>query len=144
VQLAGHRHIGRESLFLEQLAHQFHGCSLIASLLHQQVENLTSVVNRAPEPELRALNSTAISSRCHLDVGRGRRWRSSPPNNGPNFKTHRRTVSYETSSPLREQIFDVAIAEREPHIGPDRALDDRRRKLVAGKRDRHAPYYPEN
>ena len=43
---------------------------------------------------------TAISSTCHVDVGRGRRRRSSRANNGPNFKTHCRTVSYETSSPL--------------------------------------------
>jgi hypothetical protein len=37
--------------------------------------------------------TTAISSRCQRDVGRGRRRRSSRANNGPNFKTHRRTVS---------------------------------------------------
>jgi hypothetical protein len=54
--IVGHQLIGREALFLEQLAHQFHGCSLIASSLHQQVENLAFVVNRAPEPELRARN----------------------------------------------------------------------------------------
>ena len=47
-------------------------------------------------------------------------------------------------TPLREQIFDVAIAERETHIEPDAVLDDRRRKLVAGKRDRHPPSYPAN
>jgi hypothetical protein len=32
-------------------------------------------------------------SRCHRAVGRGRRRRSSLANNGPNFKTHCRTVS---------------------------------------------------
>ena len=73
-QLVGHQHIGREALFLEQLAHQFHGCSLVAPSLHEQVENLAFVVNRAPQPELPARN-TAISSRCHVDVGRGRRAR---------------------------------------------------------------------
>ena len=30
---------------------------------------------------------------CHRDVGRGHRRRSSRANIGPNFKTHRRTVS---------------------------------------------------
>ena len=43
--------------------------------------------------------ATAISSRCQRDVGRGRRRRSSRANTGPNFKTHRRTVSWETSRP---------------------------------------------
>jgi hypothetical protein len=40
---------------------------------------------------------------------------------------------------LRKQIFDVAIAEREAHIKPNGGPDDRGGKLVAGKRDRHAP-----
>ena len=43
-------------LIFEQLAHQFqlHGCSLVASPLHQQIENLAFVVDRSPEPELPA------------------------------------------------------------------------------------------
>ena len=52
--LVGHPHLRREALFLEQLAHQFHRCSFIAPPLHEQVENLAFVVNRAPEPELPA------------------------------------------------------------------------------------------
>src|SRR5580693_4726869 len=48
--------IGRETLFLEQLAHQSHSCCLVALSLHQQIENLAFVVNRAPEPELGARN----------------------------------------------------------------------------------------
>jgi hypothetical protein len=43
---------------------------------------------------------------------------------------------------LRKQIFDVAIAERETHIQPNGVPDDRRRELMAGKRDRHPPSYP--
>jgi hypothetical protein len=43
---------------------------------------------------------------------------------------------------LSEQIFDVAIAERETHIEPNGVPDDRGRKLVAGERDRHPPSYP--
>ena len=51
-QLVRHQHLGREALFLEQLAHQLHGRSLIAPPLHEQVENLGFIVNRAPQPEL--------------------------------------------------------------------------------------------
>jgi hypothetical protein len=43
-------------LFLEQLTHQFHGCGLVAPSLHQQVENLAFVVNRAPQLKLAARN----------------------------------------------------------------------------------------
>jgi hypothetical protein len=39
-------------LFLEQFAQEFHGGSLVAPSLHEHVENLAFVVNRAPEPEL--------------------------------------------------------------------------------------------
>ena len=46
--------------------------------------------------------------------------------------THRRTVSYETSRPRCEQIFDIAIAECESNIQPNRVPDDLRGKLVAG------------
>jgi hypothetical protein len=38
-------------VLFEQLAHQFHGRSLVASPLHQQIENLAFVVDRSPEPE---------------------------------------------------------------------------------------------
>jgi hypothetical protein len=41
---------------------------------------------------------------------------------------------------LRQQIFDVATAEREADIEPDGVPDDRRRELVVGERDRHPPY----
>ncbi len=41
---------------------------------------------------------------------------------------------------LREQVFDIAVAERETRVEPDRVLDDHRRKLVAGVGDRrHRP-----
>jgi len=51
-KLIGDQNIRREALFLKQLAHEFHGCSLVASPLHKEVENLAFVVNRAPQPEL--------------------------------------------------------------------------------------------
>ena len=43
---------------------------------------------------------------------------------------------------LRKQIFDIAEAEREADVEPNGVPDDRRRKLMAGERDRHAPSYP--
>src|SRR5260370_41986162 len=53
-QLVGHDHLGREALLLQQYAHELNGCSLVASSLHEQVENLALAVHRSPEPELLA------------------------------------------------------------------------------------------
>jgi hypothetical protein len=44
-QPVGHQHFGCEALLLKQLAHQFHGCSLVVPSLHQEVENLAFVIN---------------------------------------------------------------------------------------------------
>ena len=44
-KLVGHQNIGCDASFLEQLAHQFHGCRLVARAPHEQVENLPFVVN---------------------------------------------------------------------------------------------------
>ena len=51
-KLVGDQNIRRKTLFLKQLAYEFHGRSLVASPLHKEVENLAFVVNRAPQPEL--------------------------------------------------------------------------------------------
>jgi hypothetical protein len=144
-QFVGHHHVGCEALFLEQLAHQFHGCSLVASSLHEQVENLAFVVNRAPEPELPARNHHG-----HLVEMPSRRWaRASAPKFSGEQRSelqdpspHRFVGDFQTA--LRQQIFDIAIAERETQIQPNGVPDNRRRKLMAGKRDRHAPSYPSN
>jgi hypothetical protein len=144
-KLVGHQHIGCEALFLEQLTHQFHRCSLVAPSLYQQVENLTFVVNRAPQPKLPARNH-----RGHLvEMPLRRRPRASTAKisgeQWPELQhppSHRFVGHIEPT--LSEQIFDVAIAERETHIEPSGVPDDRRRRLVAGKRDRHLPSYPAN
>jgi hypothetical protein len=71
-QLVRHQNVGRKALFLEQLAHQFHGCSLVALPLHQQVE-LAFVVDCAPEPEL-----CARDHQGHLIEMPPRRWPRTP------------------------------------------------------------------
>jgi hypothetical protein len=60
-QPVSHQHVGREAVLFEQFAHQFHGCSLVASPSRQQIENLAFVVDRSPEPE-----SPAGDQNCHL------------------------------------------------------------------------------
>ena len=60
-QFVSHQHVGREAVPFEQPAHQFHGGSLVASPLHEQIENLAFIVNRSPKPE-----SPAGDQNCHL------------------------------------------------------------------------------
>jgi hypothetical protein len=76
-KLVGHKHSGREGLFLQQLAHQFRVRNFVAPSLHEQVENLAIVVTARPTQNCRPAIITAVSSRCHCDFGRGRRRRSS-------------------------------------------------------------------
>jgi hypothetical protein len=53
-QLVGHEHLWREAFLLKQPTHELKGRSLVASPLHDQVENLALAVHRSPEPELLA------------------------------------------------------------------------------------------
>ena len=130
---------------VEQLAHQFHGCSLVAPSLHEQVENLAFVVNRAPQPELPPRNHHG-----HFVEMPRRRWARASTAKFPgeqrpelqNPSPHRFVGHIDPT--LSEQIFDVARTECESDIQPNRLPDDRGRKLVAGKRDRHPPSYPAN
>jgi hypothetical protein len=142
-QLVRHQHIRREAPFLE-LAHQLLGRGLIEPSLHQEIENVAFIVDRAPEPELPARNRHG-----HLADVPSRRWpRASTELSGEQRPTskpiaapsHRRHIQ----TALRQQIFDVATADRETHIEPDNVRVERRRKLMAPKRDRHPPYYRAN
>jgi hypothetical protein len=103
--------------------------------LHEQVENLAFVVNRAPQPELPARNRHG-----HLVEMPPRRWpwtstAKLSSEQRPEFQNpspHRFVGDIQTAH--RKQIFDVAIAERETEIEPNGVPDDSGRKLVAGKR----------
>ena len=120
------------NLFLEQLAHQLHGCSAVAPPLHQEIENFAFIVDRAPEPELLPRDRYG-----HLVEMPARRWPRTPT---AKFSREQRPELQDPAShrfvgdiqpTLREQIFDVAIAEREAHIEPNGVPDDHRRELMA-------------
>ena len=120
--------------------------TLIAPSRHQQIENLAFIVDRAPQPKL----PPPCNRHGHLIEMPLRCW---PRTSTSKFSGEQRPELQNPSpncfvrdiqTALRQQIFDVAIAERETHIEPDGVLNDRRRKLVAGKRDRHPPSYRAN
>ena len=63
------------------------------ALKDETARRLMSIPGFGPITAFRPAIITAISSRRHCDVGRGRRRCNSRANRDPNFKTHRRIVS---------------------------------------------------
>ncbi len=136
---------GAKPCFLSSLRISFTAAALSRRRCTSRIENLTFVVNGAPRPELPARDYYG-----HLIEMPSRRW---PRASGAKFSGEQRPELQDPSRhrfvgdvqpALREQIFDVAIAKRETYIEADGVPDDRGRKLVAGKRDRHLPSYPAN
>jgi hypothetical protein len=73
--------------------------ALVAAALHQHVENFALVIDGAPQ-----VHSLSGGVNYHLVkvpsvAGAWVKRRSLRANPGPNVKTHRRTVSYETARP---------------------------------------------
>jgi hypothetical protein len=107
---------------------------LVAPSLHEQIENLAFVVDRAPQPELSAPNHHG-----HLVEVPPRRWpRAStakfPGKQRPELQDpspHRFIGDIQPT--LGEQVFHVAIAKSETQIEPNGVPDNHRWKLVAGK-----------
>jgi hypothetical protein len=134
---------GAKPCFLSSLRISFTVAVLLRRRSTEQVENLGFAV----QPRATAKTAGPQSSR-HLVEMTFRRW---PRASTAKFSSeqwpelqdppsHRFVGHVEPT--LSEQIFDVPIAERETHIELNGLPDDRRRKLVAGKRDRHQPSSP--
>jgi hypothetical protein len=92
-QLIGDKRLGREAQFPEQFAHELRGRLRVAPPLHKEIENLALVVDRPPEPKL-----SAPDRNRHLVEMPMPGWPTTSAakflaNNGPNFNTHRLTVS---------------------------------------------------
>lgn len=66
----------------------------------------------------------AISSKCQRSLGLGRVRRRLAAMTDPNFRNHRRTVSF------GEHLLDIAKAQRGPRLGPDRMADHPGREAV--------------
>ena len=69
-KLVGHQQSGRKATLLEQFAHEPRGCPGVAPPLHQQIKNFTPSSTARQSQNCLPLISTAISSRCHCEVGR--------------------------------------------------------------------------
>jgi hypothetical protein len=129
------------NLVFKQLPQQFRCGSLVAPSLRTSP---SSPIARHSQ------DCPARNRHCHLIEMPLRRWprASTAKFSGEQWPElqhpwpHRLVGDIQTA--LREQILDVAIAEHETEMEPNGMPDDRRRKLMARKRDRHAPSYQSN
>src|ERR1700686_1252594 len=123
-------------MFPEQLAHQPECRALVAAALNQHVENLALVINSAPQ-----VHPLARDANDHLvEVPSIARAWAAPPqlscDPGPELQNpapHRLIGNLQAA--LGEEFLNVAIAQCEPEIKPDRVLDDRRREAMSAVRE---------
>src|SRR6266851_2425228 len=136
-QLVSGHPLRREALFPQQLAHEFDGRAAVAPSLKQHVEDLAFVVNRAPE-----IHPFDGDTNHHLVQGPTiSRSGTAPPqpalNHWSEFQ-HRIADALvgEVEPTLRKQLLDVAIAQGEAQVEPNRVLNHGRREPVPAIRDR--------
>ena len=143
-QPVGDQQFRRETLLLEQLVHQPQRRPGIASTLNQHVENLALMVDGTPE-----IHSFAGDAHHHLvEMPAIARPRATPtqPSRDPRTELqhpapHRFVGDVEPS--FGQELLDIAIAQSEAEIEPDRVLDDLGRKAMAEVAERsHATSYP--
>ena len=141
-QLIGRHPLWREALFAQQLAHQLYRRAAVSAALTQHVEDLAFVTDRAPEYIRLPAIRTTISSRCQRSLGRGRRCRSRRAIIGRISEPSADALVGEVEPTLRKQLFDVAIAQGEAQVKPNRVLDHNRREPVPAIRNREHSSQP--
>src|SRR3954449_2942427 len=134
-QLVGRQQFRREAVLPEQLAHQPECRVLVAAALHQHIENLALVIDGAPQVH----PFTGDANHHLIEVPPvARSWAApSKPAGGPRPPLQKPTPPRPISNlqaPLGQKLLDVAVAQGETEIKPDRMLDDRRREAVAAVR----------
>ena len=124
-KLVGDQEFGCKSLLLEQLAHQPQRRPAVAAALNQQVEDLALVIDGPPEVHplpgdphhhLVQVPSVARPRAPLAQPSRDRRTEFQHP------APHRFVGDVEPA--LGQQFLDIAVAQGEPEIEPDRVLDD--------------------
>ena len=92
-QFVGDQHTRRPQLPFQKLAEQAFGGLLVAPALDQNVENEALLVDRAPEPVLRAGDRDDDLIKVPFVAAAGARRRIRLANSRPNFRPHCRLVS---------------------------------------------------
>jgi len=131
-QPVGHNPARRKAVLLKQFHHEFLCGLCIPSALDEEIQHLTLVVDRPPEPVFTAADRNhhfievpmiARSRPRTADIRRDRRpeLQEPPPD---------RLVGCVNTS-LGQQFLDIPKGQREPGIEPDRVADDFWREAVA-------------
>src|SRR5215470_5454385 len=136
-QLVGDENFRHEALLLEQLAHQPQRRPRVASTLDQHVENLALVIDGTPQ-----IHPLAGDEYHHLvqmpAIARPRATLAQPSGD--------RRTELQRPAPDRfvgdvepsfgQPFLDIAVAQGEAEVEPDRVLDDLRRETMAAVAER--------
>src|SRR5512139_1253100 len=130
-QVVGNQQVWNEAVLLQQLAHDLQRSMFVAPGLDQHIEDLAFGVDGAPQ-----IDKAAIDLQVDLIKMPG----AMRP--GPAFAQVRGDQRPEMVHPtpdglvgkpnaaFRQQVFDVAQAQGEPKVEPDRLMDDLRREAI--------------
>jgi hypothetical protein len=139
-ELVGGQQFRGETQFPQELAHQPERRPPVASALNQHIEDLTLMIDGAPQ-----VHPPAGDPDHHLvEMPSLARSGTAPPqvscNHGTEFHhpAPHCFVRY-IERALGQELLDVAVAQRKAQIQPDRVLDNRRREAVSAIRDRAMP-----
>jgi len=139
-QLVGHNPARRKAVLLKQFHHEFLCGLCIASALDEEIQHLTLVVDRPPQPVFTA------ADRNHHFIEVPMIARSRPRT--ADIRCDRRPELQEpppdrlvgcVNTALGQQFLDIPKGQCEPGIEPDRVADDFWREAVALKRYRSHP-----
>ena len=124
-QLVSDQHTGRSQLRLEQLAEQALGGLLVATALHEDVENEPLMVNRAPKLMLLAGDGDDDLIQVPLVAVLARAPTNAVGERAAKFQTllPDRLIGHRDAA-SRQYLFDHAKTERKPTVQPDRVADD--------------------
>jgi hypothetical protein len=135
-QVIGDHSIGNEAVFLEELAHQFQGGVLVPLGLDQHVEDFTLRIDSAPQIDHAASDFQIDLIQMPDAVWLGAAFAQIGCDHGTEMIDPAPNGLVRDHNPaLRQQVFNIAKAEREPKIQPDRLAYDLRREAVAGVAD---------
>src|SRR5450432_939729 len=135
-QIVGDQTVGNEAVFLQKFAHQFQRSVLVSLALDQNFEDFALSVDGAPKIDHAAgdfqidfiqMPGRVRSGAALAQIRRDHRPEMIHPT--PNGLVGDRDAAF------RQQIFDVAEAQGEPEIKPDRLLNDLGREAIPAVAD---------
>src|SRR5712672_172727 len=139
-QLVGCHPLRREALLAEQLAHELDGRRPVSAALDQDLEDLAFMVDGTPQ-----VHMLARDPHDHfVEMPSIARSGAAPPQIASD---HRSEFEHPTANALvgdveptlGKQLLDIAIAQSEAQVEPNRVLNHGRRKTVPAIGDRKHP-----